>query len=60
MGISERMLSDLLPELPHTRFGRAVVIPVKPLEEWLAARAKAEMGRADKAVNDVLRAVSRT
>ena len=60
LGICERKLREILPELPHMRLGGVVIIPVKPLEAWLAAQSKAEMGRADKAVDDVLRAVTRS
>lgn len=59
LGICERKLREILPELPHVRLGGAVIIPVKPLEEWLAAHAKAEMARDSKVVDDVVRAVTR-
>jgi excisionase family DNA binding protein len=54
LGISERKLREMLPELPHTRLGGVVMIPVKPLESWLAERAKAEAGRADKVAQEII------
>lgn len=60
LGISERKLREILPELPHMRLGGVVIIPVKPLEAWLAAQSKAEMGRDAKVADDVLRAVTRS
>ena len=54
LGISERKLREMLPELPHLRLGSRVMIPVKPLENWLAERAKAEAGRTDKVVREIL------
>ena len=57
LGVSERLVRDLLPELPHVRLGRRTVIPVGPLEEWLRERAKAEPGRVEAVVDDVLRSV---
>jgi hypothetical protein len=54
LGISERKLREILPELPHVRLGNAVVIPVKPLEEWLAVQAKANMENADRVAGEIL------
>jgi len=39
LGICERKLRELLPELPHIRVGNAVLIPTRPLEEWLRREA---------------------
>ncbi len=40
LGIGERKLWSLTNagELPHARIGRAVVYPVRELEDWLAAQ----------------------
>ena len=38
LGISERQLRQILPELPHTRLGGCVVLPVDALREWLRER----------------------
>lgn len=44
LGISERMLWTMTKanEVPHVRFGRAVVYPVAKLETWLAEKIGAE------------------
>jgi excisionase family DNA binding protein len=39
LGISERLVRQILPELPHTRIGSAVVVPKDLLAEWLRNRA---------------------
>ena len=54
LGISERKLRDLLPELPHIRRGGVILIPVAPLEAWLAREAEAEMSRVDCLVSEVI------
>ena len=45
---------DLTIELPHMRLGGVVMIPVKPLEAWLAERAKAEASRVDQVTREIL------
>ena len=57
LGIGERTLRQILPELPHVRVGGAILLPVEALRRWLEERAKAEQGRAEKVVEEVLRAV---
>ena len=54
-GISPEHLRNLLPEIPHVRLGTRVVIPVKPAEEWLCERAKAEKASADSMAEEILR-----
>jgi excisionase family DNA binding protein len=54
VGVSERHLRTLLPEIPHTRLGERVVIPVKAFEEWLSKRAQAEKARADQVADEIL------
>ena len=54
LGICERTLRTLQPELPCIRVSGTVLYPVKVLEEWLARRAKAEQGRTDAVVEEVL------
>ena len=58
LGVSERHLREVLPEIPHTRVGRRVVIPVEPFREYLRARCEAERGKVDQMVEDVLRGVT--
>jgi len=44
LGIGQRKLSELLADrdsgIPHVRCGRAVIFPVRELQDWLAERAK--------------------
>ena len=54
LGISERKLRELLPELPHIRRGGVVLIPVSSLEEWLAEQAQAEASNVEEAVTEIL------
>lgn len=44
LGISERMLWTMTKakEVPHVRFGRAVVYPVAKLQAWLSEKSGAE------------------
>ncbi len=57
LGICERTLRQILPELPHVRVGGAVLLPVEGLQAWLRERAEAEQGRAEKVVKEILQAV---
>ena len=57
LGLSERKLRELLPELPHLRVGGAVLLPVEGLRAWLREHADSQDSRADKAVEEVLTAV---
>ena len=54
LGLSERTIRQVLPELPHFRIGSAVVIPVDALRTWLRDRAKIEGSRIDTVVEEVL------
>jgi len=58
VGVSERHLRSLLPEIPHTRLGERVVIPVKAFEEWLSEQARAEKAQADQVADEILGAFS--
>jgi len=57
LGIGERTLRQILPELPHVRVGGAVLLPVEALRRWLEEQAKAEQGRAEKVAEEVLESV---
>ncbi len=57
LGIGERTLRQILPELPHVRVGGAVLLPVEGLQAWLRERAKTEKGRAEAVAEEVLRAI---
>ena len=50
LGVSERTLRQMLPELPHVHLGRRVVIPIEPLREWLHSRCRAERMGAEEIV----------
>ena len=52
LGISERLLRTVLPELPHVRVGGAVLLPVDGLREWLTEEAKANLGVVSEHVGD--------
>ena len=57
LGISERQLRQLLPEIPHTRLGACVVLPVDGLRTWLREQASIGKSRVDSAVDDIVAAV---
>ena len=57
LGISERTLRQLLPELPTVRRGGVVLVPVAGLREWLRNESEAEKGRVETAVTEILEAV---
>jgi hypothetical protein len=54
VGISERLMRTLLPEIPHCHLGNRVVIPVSLLVEWLRKRAEKGQNVVGKAVNEIL------
>ena len=58
LGLSERSIRQILPELPHLRIGSSVVIPVDSLREWLRERAKAERGRVEQVTEEILKSMS--
>ena len=43
LGIGQRKLWEITADqtsgIPHVRFGRAVIYPIRELEDWLAERA---------------------
>ncbi len=54
VGVSERHLRKLLPEIPHMHIGGRVVIPVKEFEAWLGEQVKAESVEPDRIVDEIL------
>jgi len=54
LGIGERTLRALLPQLPVVREGAVVLIPVDLLREWLRKRAEEQGNRIDEAVREIL------
>ena len=54
LGVSERTVRQMLPALPHIRFGSAVVVPVDSLRAWLREQAQVEQNGVEKAVSEIL------
>ncbi len=54
LGLSERSLRELLPQLPVVRTRRAVLIPVDALREWLLSHARSDGDKAKKVAREVL------
>jgi excisionase family DNA binding protein len=59
LGLSERKLREVLPQLPHVRVGGAVLLPVEGLQAWLREQTKAEQGRVEAVVDEILRSVEK-
>jgi excisionase family DNA binding protein len=57
LGISERTLRQLLPELPVVRRGGVVLLPVEPLRAWLRDQVTIEGRRADAIVGEIMAAI---
>ena len=55
LGVSERTIRQILPELPTVRIGSIVLVPTKMLEKWLEERVEREERRLESAVEEVLR-----
>ena len=58
LGIGERTLRQILPELPHFYVGRCVLLPVEPLRAWAAERAASEVARSDAIADEVIAAIT--
>ena len=54
VGVSERLMRTLLPDIPHCHVGNRVVIPVSLLDEWLRKQAGKEQSVVGKAVDEIL------
>ena len=57
LGISERTLRQLLPELPTVRRGNIVLVPIEGLREWLREESEAEKSRSEAVAGKILKAV---
>jgi excisionase family DNA binding protein len=57
LGISERTLRSLLPQLPVVRTGGTVLIPVEALRDWLRDRASKRQDKLNQAVQEALKKV---
>ena len=58
LGISERRLRSLLPQLPHVREGGVVLLPVEGLRRWLEERAKVGDDHANSVARQMLEDLS--
>lgn len=54
LGVSERTLRTMLPELPCIREGGAVLLPVDGLRRWAEERAEATGKRTDALAREVI------
>ena len=54
LGISERTLRQMLPELPHLRVRGVVLLPVEELKEWLRTQAAMEGSPAGAIAAEIL------
>ena len=57
LGVSERHLRTLLPELPHVHLGGRVVVPVEALREWLRVSVQVEGERSVRIADEILGAL---
>lgn len=55
IGVSERTLRSLLPQLPHLREGGVVLVPVEGLRDWLRERSRAEGAQVSAVVDEVMK-----
>lgn len=55
VGVSERHLRAHLSDIPYVRLGDRVLIPIRPLEEWLAREATEEKVRTDDIAGEILK-----
>lgn len=60
LGISERALRQLLPELPVIRRGGVVLLPVEPLRAWLQDKAETDGRRTDAIVDEIMTTIRQT
>src|SRR5262245_10351650 len=59
LGLSERTLRRLLPEIPHVRRDGVLLFPVEPLRRWLEDEARAERRRADRVAQEIVDSLSK-
>jgi excisionase family DNA binding protein len=58
LGVSERFLRSVLPELPATRLGGRVLLPVDELRAWLSQRVRQERRGREKLADEIVRELS--
>ena len=54
LGLSEGCFRQVLPEIAKVHAGKAVLIPVKALEDWLRKQAQSEQAADDRIVDELL------
>ncbi len=54
LGVSERTIRTMLPDLPHFRYGNVVLIPVEELRRWAVERSRITGDRIESAVREIL------
>jgi len=54
LGLSENCFRKVLPEIGTIRVGKAVLIPVKGLEDWLRRQAEVEQVTDDRVIGELL------
>ena len=54
LGVSERLMRSVLPDIPHCHVGNRIVIPISLLDEWLRKQAQEEPTVVGKAVDEIL------
>jgi hypothetical protein len=59
LGISERTLRTLTPELPHVRRGGVLLYPVDALRDWLNQQAKAEKASAEAIADEIIESMAK-
>jgi len=59
LGLSERKLREVLPQLPHVRVGGAVLLPVEGLQAWLREQSRTEQSRVETVVEEILSSVEK-
>ena len=60
LGVSERTLRSMLPELPHAHIGAAVVLPVDELKAWLREQMRREQAETDGAAREIADALTKS
>ena len=58
LGVSERKLRDLTPEMPHVRRDGVLLYPVEGVRKWLEDAAKAEQVAAQADARAIVHAVT--
>jgi hypothetical protein len=59
LGVGERTVRALLPEIPHLRVGGVVLIPVKPAERWLEEQVATQQSRTGAVAEEIIQAVKK-